>query len=302
MQKSSFNSLFEILLRPRRLAAIRIKVSFNSLFEIRLGAPDVVELKSYYLFQFSFWDSEDYDGDDERLLTSYLSILFLRFPPGPISAIRGHIGLAFNSLFEIQARVAGRPRDEHVNFQFSFWDSRLNGLRPTGRLTGTSLSILFLRFLYLPAAGCRILRCKLSILFLRFGLKAVLEGWGRWHDFQFSFWDSREQRRDSRGAGGAFQFSFWDSWFTRQMEQWASRLSILFLRFLDLVRRNYWLSGDAFQFSFWDSSSMRAAVRSAATMTTFNSLFEIPEQLDCLLDACRVKPFQFSFWDSLLKT
>ena len=250
--------------------------SFNSLFEIRDFTGSRRHRRTYFAFQFSFWDSyRSLDIEEEGVFRTFNSLFEI------LDWLEEQDWGIFNWLLSIlflRFRFMRREAEAGVEavFQFSFWDSDYwNRVDDSG---GT----LYFQFSFWDSflANPRIHRNPHNI-------------------FQFSFWDSEKYRVDIPLNDPNFQFSFWDSRssaiqrrlgclcsFNSLFEiqllfhacSWkltphsfnslfeilfssfflgpclkAVPLSILFLRFYIHVKKCKGKKKINFQFSFWDS-------------------------------------------------
>ena len=183
-------------------------------------------------------------------------------------------------------------------FQFSFWDSMEQFLRADG------------------------LHPDLSILFLRFWQHMMAATWGFTSTFNSLFEIPPGCVDVWVWEGLSFQFSFWDSPHISWL--WSYLLCRTFNSLFEILNTYTWYHVVAtydFQFSFWDSRVDYPRFW-LDKYFTFNSLFEILGRR-CRITARdwytlsilflrfaglasggggpRIRAFQFSFWDSVIK-
>ena len=239
---STFNSLYEIQLEYKSEFKLKIELSilfmrfpykclwykwtpttFNSLYEIQR-----TELKKttgrIFVFQFSLWDSSIDD----------LSFHFL-------------FDSAFNSLYEIQL-IMIICIGILYGFQFSLWDS-ISLISPALIFSSFQFSLwdsTWLKLLIL----FKLLTFNSLYEILAEELIKVIED-----EFTFnSLYEILNAESASLTYGTCFQFSLWDSmtYYTSIFHQ-KTLLSILFMRFCWILKKEIVLNIPNFQFSLWDS-------------------------------------------------
>ena len=140
------------------------KRAFNSLCEIPLWNHAISEFLFLHHFQFSLWDSENY------------------------FTLRAHnASWSFNSLCEIPNIRISPIKLWLENFQFSLWDSWTKyGKTEDGEIAFNSLC----EIQTILVRAWFIVKCYLSILFVRFWHRLFLLNHPWRLSFQFSLWDS----------------------------------------------------------------------------------------------------------------
>ena len=185
-----------------------------------------MERRQYWsVFQFSLWDSRN------------------------SSAKAMNIDIAFNSLYEIRWRYLSLNNSAEGIFQFSLWDSLFGSTGNNVRFRKTFNSLYeILKTNFNNTVSCRVL----SILFMRFKYEVTVKGNRVLLCFQFSLWDSNGYSFTFRASKITSFNSLYEILTKNQNLCHATKLSILFMRFEEALKRQKLLL-PIFQFSLWDS-------------------------------------------------